>query len=149
MMFFRRHIQKSITTNNNTSPSPISSISFDTINLTDDDNESPTTPTPFSSIEKTEILSNNFPLRISTSTNEHLAEKHPGLLRLFDSTLCTVSIVISYLFSTKEPIVQQFLGRKLFEYPNEEVDFYLPQLINMYIHIQSISTVIHDYITTR
>ncbi|CAF4434348.1 unnamed protein product, partial [Adineta steineri] len=31
----------------------------------------------------------------------------------------------------------------------DEVDFYLPQLLNMYIHIQSISTVIHDYITTR
>ena len=94
-------------------------------------------------------LSNNNLLTISTSTNEHLSEKHPGLLRLFDSTLCTVSIVISYLFSTKEPVVQQFLGRKLFEYSHDEVDFYLPQLINMYIHIQSILTVIHDYITTR
>jgi hypothetical protein len=147
-MFFRRHVQKSVPpTNHNTSPSIIiPPIAFDTINLTDDDNELPTTPTPLSSNEKT---INNFPLIIPTSTNEHLLEKHPGLLRLFDSTVCTVAIVISYLFSTKEPVVQQFLGRKLFDYPYDEIDFYLPQLLNMYIHIQSISTVIHDYITTR
>lgn len=157
MMFFRRHIQKSVTTDNNnnntttTSLSVISPLTIDTINLTndDDDKELPPTPTPLSSIEKTENFSNNIPLTISTSTNKHLSEKHPGLLRLFDSTVCTVAIVISYLFSTKEPVVQQFLGQKLFEYPYDEIDFYLPQLLNMYIHIQSISTVIHDYITTR
>jgi len=150
-MFFRRHIQKSVTTNRNTntSPSIIPPIAFDTIILTDDDNELPTTPTPLSSNEKATNLSYNFPLIISTSKNEHLLEKHPGLLRLFDSTVCTVAIVISYLFSTKEPVVQQFLGKKLFDYPHDEIDFYLPQLLNMYIHIQSISTVIHDYITTR
>ncbi len=151
MMFFRRHIQKSVTTNNNNPISlpTIPPLTFDTVDLTDDDNESCTTPTPFSSTDKFINVSNNIPLTISTSTNEHLSEKHPGLLRLFDSTICTISIVISYLFSTKEPIVQQFLGRKLFQYSHHEIDFYLPQLLNMYIHIPSISTVIHDYITTR
>jgi hypothetical protein len=150
MTFFRKYVQKSVTTNNNGSLSIIPPpITFDTVNLNEDDNELLKTPTPLSAIEKTPNLSNNIPLAISTSTNEHLLQKHPGLLRLFDSTLCTISIVISYLFSTKEPVVQQFLGRKLFEYPPDEADFYLPQLINMYIHIQSISTVIHDYITTR
>ncbi len=148
MMFFRRHIQKSVPTNN-TSTIIIPSISLDTVNQTDDDTDPCTTPTPFSSNEKTVRLSTNIPLIVSTSTNEHLAEKHPGLLRLFDSTVCTVSIAITYLFSTKEPIVQEFLGRKLFEYSHDEIDFYLPQLLNMYIHIQSISTVIHNYLTTR
>ena len=113
------------------------------------ENELSSTPTALSPVEKTA----NFPSEIdshpSTSTNEHLSLKHPGLLRLFDSTVCTASIVISYLFSSKEPLVQQFLGKKLFDYSPDELDFYLPQLINMYIHIPSISTVIHDYITSR
>jgi hypothetical protein len=149
-MFFRRHVQKAIPTNNSTSSSSIS-ITLDTNNIAEDERESTenelsTTPTAVSPIEKTVHFSNDLD---STSTNEHLSHKHPGLLRLFDSTVCTVSIVISYLFSSKEPVVQQFLGRKLFEYPYDELDFYVPQLINMYIHIQSIANVIHDYITTR
>ena len=143
MMFFRK---KFVSTNNTSIPiPPITEV----VNQTDDDHDSCTTPTSFSLTEKTLNLSNNLPPIISTSTNEHLAEKHPGLLRLFDSTVCTVSIVISYLFSTKEPVVQEFLGRKLFEYSHDQIDFYLPQLLNMYIHIPSISTVIHDYLTTR
>jgi hypothetical protein len=138
MMFFRKHVQKPSTTNNTTTSS-----------LNDEKTESSVTLIPLSPTEKPINLSNNFPLTINTSTNEHLSQKHPGLLRLFDSTVCTISIVISYLFSSKEPVVQQFLGQKLFEYSHDEIDFFLPQLINMYIHIQSISTVIHDYLTTR
>jgi phosphatidylinositol 4-kinase len=151
-MFFRRHVQKAIIpTHNSTVSSSIPISALHTINLAEDEHESTenefsTTPTALSPIEKTVNFSNDIDL---TSNTEHLSNKHPGLLRLFDSTVCTISIVISYLFSSKEPIVQQFLGRKLFDYPQEELDFYLPQLINMYIHIQSISNVIHDYITTR
>ncbi|CAF0861844.1 unnamed protein product [Adineta ricciae] len=155
MMFFRRHVQKTIPINNSTLSSSIP-LSLDTSNIAEDERESAaenelsTTPTALSPIEKTTVFSNDIDSQTTTtSTIEHLAVKHPGLLRLFDSTVCTVSIIISYLFSSKEPIVQQFLGRKLFDYPQEELDFYLPQLINMYIHIQSISTVIHEYITTR
>jgi hypothetical protein len=149
-MFFRRHVQKAVPTTNTTVSSSIP-LSLSTINIAEDEHESTenelsTTPTALSPIEKTVNFSNQIE---STSTIEHLSVKHPGLLRLFDSTVCTVSIIISYLFSSKEPIVQQFLGTKLFDYPHEELDFYLPQLINMYIHIQSISTVIHNYITTR
>lgn len=153
MMFFRRHVQKAIPITNGT-PSSSIPLSLDTSNIVEDErelaaeNELATTPTALSPIEKIVNFSNEIDSQ-TTSTIEHLAAKHPGLLRLFDSTVCTVSIIIAYLFSSKEPIVQQFLGRKLFDYPQEELDFYLPQLINMYIHIQSISTVIHEYITTR
>ncbi len=144
MMFFRRHVQKAIPTHNSTSIS---------INLAEDEHESTenelsTTPTALSPIEKTVVNFSN-DIDLPTSTIEHLSLKHPGLLRLFDSTVCTISIIISYLFNSKEPIVQEFLGKKLFDYPQDELDFYLPQLINMYIHIRSISVVIHDYITTR
>ena len=151
MMFFRRHVQKAVPTSIPTVSSAAIPIPPGPINLVEDERESieneiSTTPTALSPIEKT---ANLFQEIESTSNTEHLSLKHPGLLRLFDSTHCTVSIVISYLFSSKEPIVQQFLGKKLFDYPQEELDFYLPQLINMYIHIPSISSVIHDYISTR
>lgn len=150
-MFFRRHVQKPIPTNHSIISSSSTPITVDTINLNEDEHEPPendlsTTPTALSPVEKTSHFSHDIDV---TSNIEHLAVKHPGLLRLFDSTVCTASIVISYLFSSKEPMVQQFLGKKLFEYPHEELDFYLPQLINMYIHILSISTVIQDYITAR
>ena len=156
MMFFRRHVQKAIPVNNSIA-SPSIPLTLDTINIAEEEhdsaeNELSTTPTALSPVEKTAYFSNEIDAptaATSISAIEHLAAKHPGLLRLFDSTVCTVSIIISYLFSSKEPIVQQFLGRKLFDYPDEELDFYLPQLINMYIHIQSISSVIHDYISTR
>ncbi|CAF3545253.1 unnamed protein product [Rotaria sp. Silwood1] len=153
MMFFRRHAQKTIPTHNSIVAAPIP-ITLDKIKITEDEpesneNELSTTPTALSPIEKTVTFSNDVDSTTVTSTIEHLSLKHPGLLRLFDSTVCTVSIVISYLFSTKEPMVQEFLGRKLFDYPNDELDFYLPQLINMYIHIPTIANVIHNYITTR
>lgn len=159
-MFFRRHVQKAIPTTNSTVSSSIPiTTTLDTINLADDEHESTenelsTTPTTVSTMEKSVTFSNDIDIQspiisTTTSTIEHLSTKHPGLLRLFDSTVCTVSIIISYLFSSKEPIVQQFLGKKLFDYSHDELDFYLPQLINMYIHIPSISNVIHDYITTR
>ena len=153
MNFFRRHVQKTIPPRNTivTGSIPIGPVKT---NTTDDEfdsteNEFSTTPTALSPIENTINLSNEIDSSSKTSTSEHLSVKHPGLLRLFDSTVCTVSIIITYLFSSKEPIVQEFLGRKLFDCPTEELDFYLPQLINMYIHIQSISNVIHDYIRTR
>lgn len=148
MMFFRRHAQKTVPPTH-TIISPSTPIAVDTINLTEDEpleNDLSTTPTALSPVEKTGYFSHEID---GTSNIEHLSVKHPGLLRLFDSTVCTASIVISYLFNSKEPMVQQFLGKKLFEYPHEELDFYLPQLINMYIHIPTISSVIHDYISAR
>ena len=167
MIFIRRNIQNSSLTinnnddsksnddshnssnNNHTSQCTITPIATDAINITDNENKLTTTRTNVLSTYKSTISSNNVSLKIMTSTRDHLARKHPGLLRLFDSTICTVALVVSYLFHSKESIIQQFLGRKLFEYSNTEVDFYLPQLLNMYIHIKSIATVIHDYITTR
>lgn len=152
MNFFRRHVQK---------PPPVPSnqiLTVDTTQIHEEERESiendpSSTPTALSPVEKTMNFSTDHPIELpksnNTSTVEHLSLKHPGLLRLFDSTVCTASIVISYLFSSKEPLVQQFLGKKLADYSPDELDFYLPQLINMYIHIPSICTVIHDYITSR
>lgn len=56
------------------------------------------------------------------------------LLRFFESKHFDMSIAISYLFNTKEPGVQSYLCNRLFTFPSEEVDFYLPQLLNIYIY---------------
>ena len=45
-----------------------------------------------------------------------------------------MSIAISYLFNTKEPGVQTYLCNRLFTFDNQQVDFYLPQLLNIYVY---------------
>lgn len=65
----------------------------------------------------------------------HNPSKQSWLLRLFESKLFDISMAISYLHSSKEPGVQAYIGNRLFSFPHEDVDFYLPQLLNMYIHM--------------
>uniref|UniRef100_A0A3P9PM03 Phosphatidylinositol 4-kinase beta n=1 Tax=Poecilia reticulata TaxID=8081 RepID=A0A3P9PM03_POERE len=65
----------------------------------------------------------------------HNPSKQSWLLRLFESKLFDVSMAISYLHSSKEPGVQAYIGNRLFSFPHDDVDFYLPQLLNMYIHM--------------
>lgn len=155
MMFFRRNAQKAVPANVTNPVPPTAQLSIDTNpKIVEDEhesieNDSSSTPTAMSPVEKKVTFSSDNDANLNTSTNEHLSNKHPGLMRLFDSSVCTTSIVISYLFSSKEPLVQQFLGRKLFDYSPEEMEFYLPQLINMYIYVPSITSVVHDYITDR
>eukprot|EP00118_Oscarella_pearsei_P005802 m.26645 g.26645 ORF g.26645 m.26645 type:complete len:764 (+) comp29440_c0_seq1:118-2409(+) len=71
------------------------------------------------------------------------------LLRLFKSKLFNMSIAIGYLFNSKEPGVQEYLGNRLFSFQLDEVDFYLPQLINMYVQMDDIADVIHKYLIQR
>lgn len=70
-------------------------------------------------------------------------------MRLFQSKLFNMSIAIHYLFNSKEPGVQAYLGNKLFSFPDEEVDFFLPQLINMYIQMEDLSDALHKYFLYR
>jgi len=65
------------------------------------------------------------------------AAKQSWLLRLFESKLFDVSMAISYLYKSKEPGVQAYIGNRLFSFPDSEVDFYLPQLLNMYVHMDT------------
>ncbi|KAK3732844.1 hypothetical protein QZH41_012360 [Actinostola sp. cb2023] len=71
------------------------------------------------------------------------------LLRLFESKLFEMSIAIAYLFKSKEPGVLTYLGNKLFSLDDDDVSFYLPQLINMYIHMDDVCEVVHRYIVDR
>ncbi|MEQ2182383.1 hypothetical protein GOODEAATRI_021791 [Goodea atripinnis] len=77
----------------------------------------------------------------------HNPSKQSWLLRLFESKLFDVSMAISYLHKSKEPGVQAYIGNRLFSFPHEDVDFYLPQLLNMYIHMdEDVGDAIKPYV---
>uniref|UniRef100_A0ABD2X175 Phosphatidylinositol 4-kinase beta n=1 Tax=Trichogramma kaykai TaxID=54128 RepID=A0ABD2X175_9HYME len=71
------------------------------------------------------------------------------LLRLFESQVFDMSMAISYLFNSKEPGVQSYLGNKLFSFPYAELDFYLPQLVLMYIQLHDVTEVLYPYLVHR
>uniref|UniRef100_A0A4W3GDD2 Phosphatidylinositol 4-kinase, catalytic, beta n=1 Tax=Callorhinchus milii TaxID=7868 RepID=A0A4W3GDD2_CALMI len=76
--------------------------------------------------------------------------KQSWLLRLFESKLFDISMAISYVYNSKEPGVQAYIGNRLFSFRHEEVDFYLPQLLNMYIHMDdAVGDAIKPYIVHR
>ncbi|XP_027868008.1 phosphatidylinositol 4-kinase beta isoform X2 [Xiphophorus couchianus] len=80
----------------------------------------------------------------------HNPSKQSWLLRLFESKLFDVSMAISYLHSSKEPGVQAYIGNRLFSFPHDDVDFYLPQLLNMYIHMdEDVGDAIKPYLVHR
>lgn len=45
--------------------------------------------------------------------------------------------------------VLDYIGNRLFTYPDDEMDFYLPQLVNMYIMCPEVAEVIHPYLVFR
>ena len=58
-------------------------------------------------------------------------------------------MAISYMFNSKEPGVLEYIGNRLFTYPDEEIDFFLPQIVNMYIMYPEVAEVVHPYIVFR
>ncbi|XP_033726824.1 phosphatidylinositol 4-kinase beta-like [Pecten maximus] len=75
--------------------------------------------------------------------------KQSWLLRLFESKLFDMSIAVSYLFNSKEPGVQTYLGNRMFTFDEADVDFYLPQILNMYIHMHDVAEALHPYLIHR
>lgn len=71
------------------------------------------------------------------------------LLRLFESRLFDVSMAVSYLYKSKDPGVQAYIGNRLFSFANAQVDFYLPQLLNMYVHMdEEVGDAIRPYLVS-
>uniref|UniRef100_A0AAY4E4G2 Phosphatidylinositol 4-kinase beta n=1 Tax=Denticeps clupeoides TaxID=299321 RepID=A0AAY4E4G2_9TELE len=78
------------------------------------------------------------------------SSKQSWLLRLFESKLFDISMAISYLYNSKEPGVQAYIGNRLFSFRHDDVDFYLPQLLNMYIHMdEDVGDAIKPYVVHR
>ncbi|KAM6972987.1 phosphatidylinositol 4-kinase beta-like [Aplochiton taeniatus] len=88
---------------------------------------------PQQELELVEVNNNPPPPPSSSSSSS----KQSWLLRLFESKLFDVSMAISYLYKSKEPGVQAYIGNRLFSFPDNEVDFHLPQLLNMYVHMDA------------
>lgn len=89
------------------------------------------------------------PLATSSSSTTETSKNKDFLLRLFESKLFDMSMAISYLFNSKEPGVQTYLANKLFSFPHEDVDFYLPQLATMYIEMGDVADVLRPYLVYR
>lgn len=75
--------------------------------------------------------------------------KSSGMLRLLESKVFDVSMAMHYLFNSKEPGVLCYIVNKLFSFEDREVDFYLPQLVCMYIQMHDVAEVIHRYLIHR
>lgn len=90
------------------------------------------------------------PVKSVRRRQKNNSSKQSWLLRLFESKLFDVSMAISYLYNSKEPGVQAYIGNRLFSFRNEDVDFYLPQLLNMYIHMdEDVGDAIKPYVVHR
>ena len=71
------------------------------------------------------------------------------LLRLFESKMFDASMAVHYLFNSKEPGVLGYLGNRLFTLEDEDMEFFLPQLVNMYVQHHEVAEVIHPYLVHR
>ena len=91
----------------------------------------------------------SLPVEVETEKEEKMAsspeiegpKKQSWLLRLFESKLFDSSMAMTYMFNCKEPGVLEYIANKLFSFDECEVDFYLPQLINMYIMMHAVAEV--------
>ncbi|XP_019745813.1 phosphatidylinositol 4-kinase beta-like isoform X1 [Hippocampus comes] len=78
------------------------------------------------------------------------SDRSSWLLRLFQSKLFDASMAVAYLFKSKEPGVQAYIGNRLFGFPPADVDFYLPQLLSMYVHMDGeVGDAIRPYLVHR
>ncbi|KAG5877173.1 hypothetical protein JTB14_032125 [Gonioctena quinquepunctata] len=84
-----------------------------------------------------------------TRPDNDVASKGFGMLRLLESKVFDVSMAMHYLFNSKEPGVLCYIVNKLFSFDDHEVDFYLPQLVCMYIQMHDVAEVIHRYLIHR
>ncbi|GAV04312.1 hypothetical protein RvY_14613 [Ramazzottius varieornatus] len=73
------------------------------------------------------------------------------LLRFFQSELFDASLALHYLYrsKSKDTGVQQYLGNRLFTLDPVDVEFYLPQLINLCIDTRDLSDYLLPYLKYR
>lgn len=89
---------------------------------------------------ESKMVENQSDVKISTNligSNKTISNRESQaswLLRFFESKHFDMSIAISYLFNSKEIGVKSYLCNRLFTFPNYDVDFYLPQLLNIYVY---------------
>ncbi|VDM57190.1 unnamed protein product [Angiostrongylus costaricensis] len=68
-------------------------------------------------------------------------------MRLFESCHFSPAIAVKYLFSILRTLFSP--GKKLFSFSPSDIDFFVPQLIYMYINDKDVANAIHQYIEAR
>ena len=71
------------------------------------------------------------------------------LFRLLKSEYCDAYIAIYYLFHSKSNEVREYLGNKLFDLPETDVEVFLPQLLHLYINYSFVAEQVHSYLLCR
>ena len=104
-----------------------------------------TSPRKFSNATSTQATINS----VKENNGEEPKTGQSWLLRLFESKMFDASMAVHYLFNSKEPGVLSYLGNRLFTLSDKDVEFYLPQLINMYVQHHEVAEVIHPYLVHR
>lgn len=56
---------------------------------------------------------------------------------------------IIYVFGLCQCIVYILLGNRMFTFDYRDVDFYLPQLLTMYIYMHDVAEAVHPYLIHR
>uniref|UniRef100_A0A914YQF5 Phosphatidylinositol 4-kinase beta n=1 Tax=Panagrolaimus superbus TaxID=310955 RepID=A0A914YQF5_9BILA len=79
------------------------------------------------------------------AVKKNLQEKQSLLLRLFESPHFDINLAMKYLFISRETGILSYLGN----FPPNVVDFYLPQLITLYINMPNVAQALHCYILKR
>lgn len=87
--------------------------------------------------------------KVCEQSDSASAPKSTGMLRLLESKVFDVSMAMHYLFNSKEPGVLCYIVNKMFSFEDQDVDFYLPQLVCMYIQMHDVAEVIHRYLIHR
>uniref|UniRef100_A0A0K0FP36 Phosphatidylinositol 4-kinase beta n=1 Tax=Strongyloides venezuelensis TaxID=75913 RepID=A0A0K0FP36_STRVS len=72
-----------------------------------------------------------------------------SLLRFFDSNFFTIHHAIHHLQSSLDSNALLHLGNSLFKFPKQSVDFYLPQLLLLYVNKRHVAEHIHSYLMER
>ncbi|XP_044737801.1 phosphatidylinositol 4-kinase beta isoform X2 [Chrysoperla carnea] len=98
--------------------------------------------------QETNVSSSTITTPTITTTTPTVPNKD-WLLRLLESKMFDITMAMHYLFKSKEPGVQTYIANKMFSFPDHEVDFYLPQLVCMYIQMQDVAEAIHPYLVHR
>ncbi|XP_076811738.1 phosphatidylinositol 4-kinase beta-like isoform X2 [Clavelina lepadiformis] len=143
---------------NSLSPKTTSPFHSNSTTLSTDSTSSTAKKDLNTTVTSTSSLSNNQSSRTIVAQEQNgikmierpSSPKKSWLLRLFESQVFDMSIALQYLFNSKEPGVMAYLGNKLFMFPNSDVDFYLPELLVMYIHMDhNMREAIHPYVVAR
>lgn len=89
------------------------------------------------------------PDEVRADSDKDESKPSTGLLRLLESKVFDVSMAVHYLFKSKEPGVQSYIANRMFSFGDSRVDFYLPQLVLMYIQMHDVAEVLHPYLVHR